>query len=191
MEYIILALWGICTGVILMGSVKKQNAAPVNEMSPQQIVTVTDPVSQPPVVAEEVPQTIVKEEVKEAAAVEETPLLIVPPVIAEPEPVVAEEEPAKESKEVSLEQLLLNADGTPLTYTVQRGEFLTLIANKFYGNSRFWPYIIEVNRHLFTSPEGLQADMKINLPSKKYYNIDANNPESVEKARALIGKYLK
>lgn len=194
MEYIVLALWGIFTGAIVMGSFggKKQEAAMVKEIEPQQVVVVTEPVAQ------QAPVVVVQQEPKVAEALVVTEKA--EPKVETPVKETTVDAPVKEvekTAEISQaedsfeKRLMLNEDGTPKTHYVQRGEYLTQIAQRYYGDSRFWPYIVEVNRHMFMSPEGLKADMNIYLPSKEYFNIDAKNPESIEKAKALISNYLK
>lgn len=194
MEYIVLALWGIFTGAIVMGSFggKKQESAMVKEIVSQQVVVVTEPVVQ------QAPVVVVQQEPKVAEALVVTEKA--EPKVETPVKETTVDAPVKEVEktaetsqaEDSFEKrLMLNEDGTPKTHYVQRGEYLTQIAQRYLGDSRFWPYIVEVNRHMFMSPEGLKADMNIYLPSKEYFNIDAKNPESIEKAKALISNYLK
>ena len=86
---------------------------------------------------------------------------------------------------------LKNADGSAATHTLQKGERLTLVALKYYGDKSFWPYIYEVNQDKLKSPSLVQAGMKLYLPDPKYFGIDAANPASVRKAKDKAAAILK
>ncbi len=91
---------------------------------------------------------------------------------------------------LSMDQIMLNNDGEPLFHIVQKGESLSQISQEYFGSFYFWPYIIDVNKHLFASPEKVQADMKIYLPNTTTYGINSKSTESIDKAKSLIGKYM-
>lgn len=93
--------------------------------------------------------------------------------------------------QLTVEQLMCDTDGKPLVHTLQRGETLTQISQRYFSDSRFWPYVFEVNRHQLSSPDKIQADMKLYLPDPSFYGIDVNDPASLEKSKELISKYLK
>lgn len=119
------------------------------------------------------------------------------PVVTEPVNPVVVEKPAvadpavdvKLPKGLTLEQLMLAEDGMPVQHILKTGETLSVLANKYYGDSRFWPYIYEVNKSKLETPSKLSSKMSLYLPSKSYYEIDANSRTSLNKARALIKKY--
>ncbi len=92
---------------------------------------------------------------------------------------------------MKIEQVLCTETGDPKRHSLRRGESLTQIAQRYYGDSSFWPYVYEVNRHQLSSPDKLQAGMKLYLPDPKYYDIDAKSQKSLSKARTLINKYSK
>ena len=93
--------------------------------------------------------------------------------------------------QMKIDQLLCDEDGEPRLHILRRGESLTQIAQRYYADSSFWPYVFEVNRHQFSSPDRIQADMTLYLPDPAYYGINANDAQSVAKAKALVTKYLK
>jgi len=49
-------------------------------------------------------------------------------------------------------------------YTVQKGDTLSGIARKIYGDDALWRTIQTANTHLLQSPEDLQPGMKLMLP---------------------------
>ncbi len=57
-----------------------------------------------------------------------------------------------------------HAQSTTGFYTVQKGDTLSGIARKFYGDEAFWKKIQTANTHLIESPENLQPGMKLMLP---------------------------
>lgn len=86
---------------------------------------------------------------------------------------------------------LLDTDGQPKTVTLQPGERLTLVALSHFGDKAFWPYVFEVNKDKLKAPNLVQAGMKLYLPDPNYYHIDANDPESLRKAKNLGAQLLK
>lgn len=114
----------------------------------------------------------------------------------DPEPVapsrqVYKQQGLKLPGQMTVDQLMCDQDGAPMRHILVRGESLTQIAQKYYHEAIFWPYVFEVNRFQLSSPDKIQADMKLYLPDPLYYGIDANKPESIDKARALKQKYQK
>lgn len=200
MDFLVYALWGVFTGAIVMGSFysNKKKADNSSTTESQNVVVVTETEQTPNTLLESVSRTqdaiVFETKNNETSVIQavESANTELKEAKTKVETVVANADTTVEAIEKNVfEQYLLNADGTPKTYIVQRGEYLTQIANRFYGDSRFWPYILEVNRDKFTTPEGLQADMEIKLPNTEYFDIDANSSESIEKAKTLISKYLQ
>ncbi|MDD4515135.1 HU family DNA-binding protein [Massilibacteroides sp.] len=62
---------------------------------------------------------------------------------------------------------------------------LTLIAQKYYGHKVFWVYIYEYNKAIIQNPNNIQIGTELIIPDASLYNIDAKNPESIKKAKAL------
>lgn len=79
----------------------------------------------------------------------------------------------------------VDKDDLPMTIYLKRGETLRLLSEKYYGNRTFWVYIYEENKNVITNPNGLYVGMKLVIPSKAKYGIDANNTESLRKAKQL------
>ena len=92
---------------------------------------------------------------------------------------VAETEPAKPADKPAV-----------VTDTVRTGNFLSRMARRFYGNSHFWVYIYEENRAKITNPNNVPEGTVVVIPPAEKYGIDAQNPESVEKARRKEGQVL-
>ena len=70
--------------------------------------------------------------------------------------------------------------------TMQSGQRLTLIAERYYGLKVFWVYIYEYNKEkIGSNPDRIPIGMEILVPAKEMYDIDATSTASVEKATAL------
>lgn len=133
---------------------------------------------------------------EEYAAVSASSAIVEESVKSEPKPLVAETNTSSNKqanirlpKGLTIEQLLCDANGKPKIHVMKRGETLTQIAQKYYADACFWPYIVEVNKNKIKSPDKLQADMRLYLPDPKFYGINGNSPASVNKAKALGNKY--
>ena len=66
------------------------------------------------------------------------------------------------------------------------GERLTLISLEEYGDVVFWIYIYEENKHLISKDNYVKAGVDIIIPPPEKYGIDAQNPESLQKARDFV-----
>jgi len=69
--------------------------------------------------------------------------------------------------------------------TIVSGTRLTLISLKHYGHKVFWVYIYEHNKDVIKNPNNIQIGTEIVIPDAALYNIDVDNPKSIEKAEAL------
>ena len=78
----------------------------------------------------------------------------------------------------------------PVIETIQRGKFLTTIAEKHYGDKAFWVYIYRENSGRIWNPRDLKAGFKVVVPDAAKYGIDASDPESVNKAKELEKQIL-
>lgn len=78
---------------------------------------------------------------------------------------------------------LVDSIGNPVIVILQSGERLTLVSLKYFGSKDFWPYVFDVNSDRLKSPSNVQTGMKLYLPDPKFFNIDANSEESLEKAK--------
>jgi len=57
--------------------------------------------------------------------------------------------------------------GTMNEYTVERGETLSDISLKFYGNRNFWTYIVTHNASVIKNPDNVPFGTKIQIPQLK------------------------
>ena len=70
--------------------------------------------------------------------------------------------------------------------TMQSGQRLTLISEKYYGLKVFWVYIYEFNKEkIGSNPDRIPVGMEILVPTKEFYDIDPTSTTSVERATAL------
>ena len=53
------------------------------------------------------------------------------------------------------------------TYTVAKGDSLSKIARKFYGNAREWRVIFEANRDQISNPDLIQIGQVLKIPSSR------------------------
>ena len=68
---------------------------------------------------------------------------------------------------------------------------LRLIALEKFGNREFWVYIYYKNKNKIKNPNIVPVGIELIMPDKSEYNIDASNPQSVAKAKALGDMELK
>lgn len=193
MDFIVLAIWGIVTGVIVgTGIGKKSHKNEVIQDVPVQQVVISEPASVEEIKPETIAYVPEKVEEKVVEVAEEVKNPVTESITdAEPETLQMPKVQVRLPKGLQAEQLLLNDDGTPKTHVLQRGESLTQLAHQYYLDARFWPYIYEVNRFQLSGPDKIQADMILYLPNPEFYGIDESDQKSIEKARVLIGKYQK
>ncbi len=132
--------------------------------------------------------------VKQEKAVEEkVPVKIEPakPAKSEPAPAAPKAEPAKTESQIREFHRMKDANGQEVKVTLQAGSRLTLIALEHFGDKAFWPYVFEVNSDRLKAPNLVKSGMVLYLPDPKYYGIDANDPESVKKAKNKAAQLLK
>lgn len=78
----------------------------------------------------------------------------------------------------------------PLTDTIERGKYLTTIAQKHYGDKIFWVYIYRYNQKRIWDPRDLPVGFKVNLPPITMYHIDAKDSIAIKKAKAIEEEIL-
>jgi hypothetical protein len=69
---------------------------------------------------------------------------------------------------------------------MRRGEFLTAIALREYGNKAFWIYIYEENKDHIFNPDNIPVGTMIRIPPATKYGIDAGDPASVDRAQEKV-----
>ncbi len=88
------------------------------------------------------------------------------------------------------DNMLLHENGEPKTVTLKEGERLALLAERLYGDKVFWCYIFDVNAYRLTNPDQVPTGVSLYLPDPTYFNIDADDPASVRRARNHGAKLL-
>lgn len=78
----------------------------------------------------------------------------------------------------------------PNTVTMQKGDRLTLLALKYYGNKVFWVYIYAANRQVIPDPNNVAIGTKIRIPAADASRTNPNDPACLEKARTLQTKIM-
>lgn len=72
-----------------------------------------------------------------------------------------------------------------VTDTVRAGNFLTKMARRHYGDSKFWIYIYLENKDKIADPDNLPDGLVVTVPPAAKYGIDAADKGSVRKAEQL------
>lgn len=68
---------------------------------------------------------------------------------------------------------------------IRNGMTLRNLALRYYGSEVFWVCIYDHNSRVLHSPDVLPRGMHLALPRPSDYGIDANDPASLRRARAL------
>lgn len=174
---------GACAAYFYIDQIMQHKGIVGNSLT--ESVEADDEEADPEVVAALLNEAMALDSVAQAAIPEESP--------AKPEGTSQTEDEAKAEPEKKPEQQAAPAPATkaPVTDTVKRGYLITNMASKHYGNKCFWIYIYNENSAKIGNPNRINAGMVLTIPDASKYNIDANNPESVKKARALEAEILK
>lgn len=69
--------------------------------------------------------------------------------------------------------------------TVKADYYFTHMARRYYGNNAFWSYIYKENEDKLGNPDYTKVGTVVVIPPAAKYEIDANNPESIKKAKQL------
>lgn len=72
---------------------------------------------------------------------------------------------------------------TLLTDTIGRNKFLTTMSRKYFGRYEFWVYIYEENADHLGDPDKIAPGTVVTIPSPNKYDIDATDPQSLQKAK--------
>jgi LysM repeat protein len=106
------------------------------------------------------------------------------PAVEEPKPVVPET--VQEAFDYSQDNLII--DGSAKSYTVRRGDTLSSIAKRMWGQERgyYFPVIMLASRQsaAIDDPDVIEPGMQLTIP-----NLDVNLAN--DRARAAIKNYLK
>lgn len=71
------------------------------------------------------------------------------------------------------------------TEHIVKGVHLAQLARKYYGNTEFWVYIYEANRHIMATPDALEVGMSIRIPALDERLVDANDTAAIGYAHRL------
>ena len=87
------------------------------------------------------------------------------PVVIEEE--IIEEEPiarVEELEEITVEEMAAEEYRPEIKYTVQKGDTLQKISERFYGTTRKWPGIYEANKDTIKHPSKIYPGQVITIP---------------------------
>lgn len=79
----------------------------------------------------------------------------------------------------------------PQTVKMSPGRTLRLIALDKFGDREFWIYIYMKNKDKLKNPNVVPVGLILELPSKDEFDMDANNPNDVFKAKELGDQVMK
>lgn len=68
---------------------------------------------------------------------------------------------------------------------LQDGKTLRIIAEDKFGNREFWVYIYLKNKNKIRNPNIVSVGTELIIPDSTEYDIDASDPQSIAKAKAL------
>lgn len=152
-----------------------EDSKPVEEIKVEEVTpAVEEKKAEEPQVAEK----NVAEKKAEKKAVEKKEEAKKPSSQPKTEPAVAATRPADN-------QVMHNADGTPVKVKLAEGDRLTLLSLRTYGDKCFWVYIYQVNAFQIPNPDVVQCHLDLYLPDPSYYRIDASDERSVRRAKQL------
>lgn len=77
---------------------------------------------------------------------------------------------------------VVTAEPEVVTDTVRPGNYLSVMARRHYGNSKFWVYIYLENKDQIRNPDNLEDGMVLTIPPRAKYDIDPESKESLKKA---------
>ncbi|OPZ32217.1 MAG: DNA-binding protein HU [Bacteroidetes bacterium ADurb.BinA174] len=79
----------------------------------------------------------------------------------------------------------------PEVVVLSGGETLRILAEEKFGNREFWIYIYLKNKSKIKNPNIVSVGTELIIPDLSEYDINASNPQSVAKAKALGDNELK
>lgn len=72
--------------------------------------------------------------------------------------------PAKKERQSLSDTLEYQITGTQTTHSIQSGENLARVAQKYYGNRRLWPYLVKHNKKIIKNADNIPVGMVIEIP---------------------------
>ena len=122
--------------------------------------TVAQPAPLPAPAVSEAEEIGVSHEIPEASPVTD---FAIEPVEAFPAPAPVEAAPPVAAP---TENAPAPAGPVPATYVVQKGDTLSHIAKRLYGNAEAWKPIYEANKDALSAPEKIRTGMTLKIPPK-------------------------
>lgn len=125
-------------------------------------------------------------EIPEEAAPEESPEEVTPE--ESPEEVTSEESPEEALPEKAAPKVpayQLHERTVPEQVLTREGMTLRTLADRYYGNEVFWVCIYDYNNRVLRDPRVLPAGIRLRLPRRSEYGIDASDALSIRRARMM------
>ncbi|MEY8607810.1 hypothetical protein AALM74_01330 [Parabacteroides segnis] len=116
-------------------------------------------------------------EIPEEAAPEKSPGEVAPEESPE------EALPEKAAPKVPAYQL--HERTVPEQVLTREGMTLRTLADRYYGNEVFWVCIYDYNNRVLRDPRVLPAGIRLRLPRRSEYGIDASDALSIRRARMM------
>ncbi len=104
---------------------------------------------------------------------------------------VSEEEPdtispmVKPAMSPALEPIVTLPTKEPEKTILPEGKTLRLLAEDLFGHREFWVYIYLENKDRIDNPNKVPSGIELLLPDKSIYSMNAEDPQSVAKAKSL------
>lgn len=114
-----------------------------------------------------------KQETKTVETIKTEETLPYKPSVQEETPSVSAQTYLQEEKQVE-PQVPLNEPAAFQKYTVQKGDTLQKISQQFFGTTKKWVKIYEINKSELKSPNKIYPGMVINIPAETVTNTQEN-----------------
>ncbi|MCR4619154.1 MAG: HU family DNA-binding protein [Paludibacteraceae bacterium] len=95
-------------------------------------------------------------------------------------------EDSEKKKEEAAKRKRLEKQGLIGQEKLTKGKHLTDLALTYYGHKDFWIYIYEANKDRMPNPNDIKIGTMVNIPKVDETDVDATNPQALEKAREKI-----
>jgi LysM repeat protein len=89
-----------------------------------------------------------------------------------------------EARPIVTDALVTKDQGAIRSYTVKRGDTLSSIAKRFYGNAADWPALFEVNKSVLRNPNVIEVGQKLQVP-EKLPHVTAYTPKHAKPSTVL------
>ncbi|MDO5664679.1 MAG: HU family DNA-binding protein [Bacteroidia bacterium] len=86
---------------------------------------------------------------------------------------------------ISVEKIIEEVPKSLEKIVLEKNKTLRLVAEEKFGNREFWVYIYLKNKNKIKNPNVVSVGTELIIPNSSEYDIDASNPQSIAKAKAL------